>query len=131
MWGDGIQAPGKGEVITAEFLQKLADAARQHGALGEGFFSGFGFAGRRRIPKKGPRIAWATVYGGAVATSDTTFEVTDIVPCDGFDWDGDDPLEVKNDPDEYEIADEARGKIIYCFDDDDEWAWHPLDFPCA
>lgn len=82
------------------------------------------------------RFAWATVMSGSgysnVATTDTTFEVTDVVPFDGRPFTGDDPLEVSNDPDEYEIAAGATGKIVFCKDaTGDTWSWHPLDFPCV
>lgn len=88
-----------------------------------------GAANRRQPIPYVPELAWATTTS-AVATTDSTFTVDTIVRFSGGSWVGDDPLTVKNDPDEYEIATSTRGKIIYCYDDDDEWAWHPLDFPC-
>jgi len=131
IWGDGTKAPEQGEIITAEFLRALYEHARQHGAFGEGMFSGIGFAARRRLARAGGvRFAWATTTGNVV-TTDVNFQVTDVVSADGRAVPVDaDPMWVKNDPDEYEIASGVRGKIIYCYDDDDEWAWHPLDFPC-
>jgi len=76
------------------------------------------------------QFAWATVYGGAVTTSDTTFEVDDVILFEGGGGAGEEPLTVKNDPDDFAIANNTTGKIVYCYDSDEEWAWHPLDFPC-
>jgi hypothetical protein len=75
------------------------------------------------------RVCWATTEA-AVATTDSTFTVTDIVPFDGSTWSGDDPLTVSNDPDAYKIDSGAKGKIISCVDPDTKVEeWHPLDFP--
>jgi hypothetical protein len=70
-------------------------------------------------------VAWATTTGD-VCPADSTFNVTDLKLGNGSTWDT--TGIVKNSPDNYTIAAGTRGKIIFMYDDDSEWAWHPLDF---
>lgn len=94
-----------------------------------------GRRGRWQRHRERVRFAWATVMSGSgysdVATTDSTFYVTDVVPFDGRPFLGDDPLEVSNDPDEFAITAGTTGKIVFCKDPAGAtWSWHPLDFPC-
>lgn len=82
-----------------------------------------------------PRFAWATT-SAAVATTDATFTATDIVPCDGSTWSGDDPLTVNNDPaaassNGFEFDISVVIKIMYCKNPTGtDWGWHAFDGPC-
>ena len=129
MFGDMLPEAVKGDPILAEHWEAMR---RLLSARAPALFATqtvVGAANRRQPIPYVPDLAWATTTS-AVATTDSTFTVDTIVRFNGASWVGDDPLTVKNDPDGYEIDTDIRGKIIYCYDDDDEWAWHPFDFPC-
>lgn len=129
MFGEILPPAEKGGPILADHWEALRTLLMAHAPHLFAQQSIMGASNRRPPERYIPRLAWATT-SAAVATTDSTFTVTDIVNFDGSAWQDADPLTVKNDPDEFEIASATRGKIIYCFDDDGVWAWHPLDFPC-
>jgi hypothetical protein len=84
------------------------------------------------IEKPSLRLAWATTTA-AVAPGDSTFTVTDIVPCDGSSWNGDDPLTVQNTPLKYSLDDAHQILIRYIakHDGSGDWAWYPADASCC
>lgn len=95
----------------------------------------------RLLPSGTIRFAWATTVA-AVNQNDETFEVTDVVPCDGssFDEYDDDSesgstqvLTVQNTPLRYGIDGGTTGLIkrLAKPDGSGEYAWYPDDFACC
>ena len=113
----GLPLPQKGDLILADEIAELVRRAHWEQKIS--------------AASSGPRFAWATTTA-AVTLEKEDFEVEDVIPCDGSEWTGDDPLTVLQGPLRFAIDNRAQGLIMYIamHDGSGDWAWYPNNFPC-